>query len=195
MNTKDKITSVKDLFSIVAAICVAIWAVYSTWSLNEKRIADLKVVELEQKITLRSHLVTQMQIQKLQTENNSTVLVADIELNNLGNEVVRVSLDNRSILLSKVQFAKDGVAYNDTRYFGDSRYTGKTKWVGPFIDISGKENCRLSYVTKIIEPGTYLVRFLSKMESKSIDALKSEKLGENTWSYYSAGVDEFIYIE
>jgi hypothetical protein len=195
MNTRNKIESIKDIFSIIAAICVAIWAVYSTWSQNEKRIADLKVVELEQKTTLRSHIVTNIQIQKLQSGKNSTILIAKVDLKNIGNQDVRVSLSNRTILISKVVFNKEGVDYKEPKYFGDSRYRGNTKLIGPFIDIGSNESYRLSYVTQINEQGTYLVRFLTKMNSTSIDELKDRKLGSSAFTYYSVGVDEFIYIE
>ncbi|MCC4210917.1 hypothetical protein [Vibrio parahaemolyticus] len=52
MKIVEKVTIAKEVFSILAAICVAAWAVYGTWVKREQSIAELQVIDLQQKAVL-----------------------------------------------------------------------------------------------------------------------------------------------
>ncbi|ODS23540.1 hypothetical protein AB835_08340 [Candidatus Endobugula sertula] len=192
MTSSEKITAFKDLFSIGAAICVAAWAAYGIWLKNEERIADLKVIELEQKTDLRSHLLSEIIVDELHNDGSSTIFTIDVNLNNIGNDSVRVILDERSLLISKVQFQESKPLYRDVTYIGDYRYRGVSKIVGPFVDVGPKESYRLSYSIKLDSLGTYLIRFLATMESDSVKKNKDKNLGPSQFLNYSTGADKLL---
>lgn len=154
MKVSEKVALTKDLFSMLATICVAIWAVYGTWLKNEEHIADLQVLELQQKTSVHSHVRPEMSIRKLHNGEEGTVFSILVQLENIGNEDVRVSLDDRSILISKINFKDNQASYGNPIYIGNSRYKGFTKLVGSFIDIGPSEKYEISYVSRIIEYNT-----------------------------------------
>jgi hypothetical protein len=191
----DKLAVTKELVSILAAICVAIWAVYSTWIKKEEHIAELQVLELQQKTSLQSHVIPEMSVEQLQKGGDGTILSVLVKLENTGNEMVRISLDDRSVLIVKVEFQDNQSVYGDPVYIGRSRYKGLRKVVGPFIDIGPSEKYQISYVSRIEEPGVYLVRFLSKMDGDSVQGDKKRNLGRDSMTEYHAGIDKIIYID
>lgn len=195
MKALDKLHMFKEIFSMIAVTCVAVWAIYSTWIKKEERIADLQVIELQQKTDLRSHLFSAMSTEQLYKDENGVVLAISVRLENAGNETVRATLDDRSVFISKVEFESNQTFYNEPIYIGSSRYKGLTKLVAPFVDIGSNEKYELSYVTKISSPGVYLIRFLSKMDSKSVKKNITENFGNNSIIHYSSGVDKIVYIQ
>ena len=194
MKATEKVTVVKEIFLMLAAICVAAWAVYGTWIKREESIAELQVVELRQKTNLASSALTNINVQQFMTEGG-VVLAIGITLENIDNEDVRVLLDNNSILVAKMDFKDGHVTYNEPVYLGHSRYQGKNKIALPFIDIGPREKYDISYAYKVSKPGIYLVRFLSTMHSKSIDVKIAENFGEGDFVKYSTGIERIVNVQ
>ena len=95
---------------------------------------------------------------------------------------------------SKIEFENDRAVYREPDYFGDSRYQGFTKFVGPYINVGPNEKYKISFISKVDEPGVYLVRFLSKMDSNSVRDSAKKDFGDNPWMNYSTGIDRIIYV-
>jgi hypothetical protein len=188
------ISASKDVVSILAAICVGIWAIISVKTLNEERIADLKVIELEQKIEKKSHLNSTMELKAHSINSNERVIQIVVTVTNNGNEFSRLDLDNRALSISKVIFKESGTEYGDTTYIGNSRFSGNSKFVLPYLDIGSKENYRLNFITKVSKPGIYLVRFLSKKLGNSTIKHKSITDTPNYVNFYT-GVDDYIVVK
>ncbi len=195
MKIVEKVAVAKDVFSMLAAICVAVWALYGTWVKNEEYIADLQVLELQQKTSMHSRVLTEMSIQKLHIKEEGTVFSISVQLKNVGNEDVRVSLNDKTILISKIDFEDGRPVYGTPIYIGNSRYRGFEKVVWDFIDIGPSEKYEISYVSRINGPGIYLVRFLSRMRSSSVKTDLSNNFGNNSIVEYNTGVDRIINVE
>ena len=199
MNTKEKITACKDITSIFAAVCIAIWAVYSMWIKNEERIADLEVTKLEQDTKLRSRIILEMKTQIMSKHKDETIIKVDIELTNKGNHTARVLLEDEALSILKVKFNENSIDYNDLKYFGSYRYRGQGKmFIGDYIDISGDETYKISFVTKVIEPGLYLIRSLIKKELFGPEREDHGKYGggkeDTKFIHKAVGTDEYIFI-
>ncbi|MEC8324945.1 MAG: hypothetical protein VX100_02350 [Pseudomonadota bacterium] len=194
MKIIERVTITKEIFSIFAAACVAGWAVYGTWVKREQSIAELKVIELEQKTSLVSSVLTNMTIEQFPTDNGIALSVR-ITLENTGNEDVSVSLDKDSILISKMSFEDGQAVYDEPVYLGQSRYIGKNKITLPYVEIGPHEKYDISYAYEASQPGIYLVRFLSSMHSNSLDSKTAEKYGKDSLIKYSAGIDRIVNIQ
>ncbi|HDM8135370.1 TPA: hypothetical protein P0E15_004958 [Vibrio harveyi] len=193
MKIVEKVTIAKEVFSILAAICVAAWAVYGTWVKREQSIAELQVIDLQQKTSLMSSVLTEMTVKQFTTKSG-VVLAMEITLENIGNEDVRISLDKNSILVTKMNFKDGQVVYNEPVYLGHSRYQGQSKITLPYIDIGPHEKYDISYAYEASTPGLYLVRFLSTMQSNSIDSKTKENFGGGGFIKYSAGIDRIVNV-
>jgi hypothetical protein len=191
----ENLSSVKEIFTMVAAICVAFWAVYGMWIKKEQMIADLKVVELQQNTALRSSLLPSMAVQQYKLDESSVALGIDITLENMGNEDVRVLLDERAILISKVDFVNNEPVYGTPVYLGNSRYQGDVKRTLPFLDVGEHEKYDISYIYKVSEPGVYLVRFLTEMKSESVEDRRVKNFGDKSFIKYNTGVDKVVNIQ
>ena len=194
MKILETVTITKEIFSIIAAICVAAWAIYGTSVKREQSIAELQVIELQQKTSLMSSVLTDMNINQFTTKSG-VVLAMGITIENIGNEDVRISLDKNSILVAKMNFEDGQVVYSEPVYLGHSRYLGKNKITLPYIDIGPREKYDISYAYEASKPGLYLVRFLSLMQSNSIDSKTTENFGKDSFIKYSTGIDRIINVQ
>lgn len=195
MSKSEFITALKDIVSIIAAICVGVWAIYSSVIKNEERKADLEVLALEQNTNISPQLSTSISIDQVSNLDINKVYAIYITLKNTGEEDARVYLDKESLLMAEVEPQVNGVQYNNVRYLGDTRFTGASKIIGPFLDIGANESYDLAYLATMKEPGIYLIRFLSKISSAAVDKRKMQNLGDNTFISYSVGIDRYLSVE
>ena len=195
MTKSEYITAIKDFFSILAAICVGVWAIYSSVVKNEERKADLEIIELEQKTNISPHLSTSIIIEQVTSLDKNRVYAVYVALKNTGDEDVRVYLDKESLLVAEVEIQDNGVRFNNVTQLGESRFIGRSKVVGPFLDIGANESYDIAYISAVNEPGIYLFRFLAKVSSPAIDKKKILNFGESSFVYYSAGTDRFLSVE
>lgn len=76
---------------------------------------------------------------------------------------------------------------------GSTRFEGVLRQVGKFLDIGAGETYDISYIFRLRSPGTYLVRFLAKMQSPYLDRYK-EQVGTPALQDYSVGDDQYITV-
>jgi len=194
LNILEVVTLVKDIFSILAAICVGIWAVYNLLILNEERIAGLKVKELTQKTELKPQISSSMELTYHSLAEGEYAIQIRIKISNNGSEFSRLNLEKESLSISKVSFDKELPEFSETAYIGDAKFSGWPKVVLPFLDVGANEEYTLNYITKVVGSGIYMIRFLSKKTDESIN---KHKIKTNTPRFvnFAVGSDEYLVIK
>lgn len=180
---------------MLAAVCIAGWALYSTWVKNEQRIADLQVLELQLSTSLRSNVKVDLQVSQIHKNDHGSIISVKAVLENEGNEDVRVTLDDASMQIVEVAFESAQAVFGKPHSFGNSRFSGTDKSVYPFIDVGPGQQYQIVFVTNVKNPGVYILRFLSEMESSSVQSNLLKNFGHGTLVSYSAGADDLIYIK
>lgn len=195
MRYVELVTYLKDIVSIIAVFCVGIWAIYISVIKNEELKSDLEVLALEQNTNISPQLSTSIRINHETDVEMNRVYSIYVTLKNTGEESVRVYLNKESLLMAEVELKNNSIQYGHVTYLGGTRFTGVSNVAGPFLDIGANESYELAYLSTIKTSGIYLFRFLSKISSAAVDKRKIQNLGDNSFTYYSVGVDRFLSVE
>lgn len=181
--------------SILAVLIGGVWIAFNAlYVKQEKQISAYTLRELEQKTNLAPHVRAKVNatIGESQGAPGSIVQVL-VELSNQGTEAQRVILDNGALSIAGIVFFGSVPQFIGEIPMGVTRFKGVMRQVGDFIDIGAGETYDISYIFRLKSPGTYLVRFLAKMESPYLEEYK-QKVGTPALQNYSVGDDQYITI-
>lgn len=181
--------------SILAVLIGGIWIAFNTlYVKQERQISAYTLRELEQKTNLAPHLKSKViaSVSTPESGGASTIQVR-VELSNQGTDVQRVILDNGALSVTAVIFQGGAPLFIGEVPMGSTRFKGVLRQVGDFIDVGAGETYDISYIFQLNSPGTYLVRFLAKMQSPYLEEYK-HKVGAPEMQDYSVGDDQYITI-
>ena len=181
--------------SILAVLIGGVWIAFNTiYVKQEQQISAYTLRELEQKTNLVPHVRSKVNatVSQSQGQEGSTVQVR-VELSNQGTEAQRVFLENGALSITAVIFLGNLPQFIGEIPMGSTRFKGVLRHMEDYIDICAGETYDISYIFRLNSPGTYLVRFLAKMESPYLEDYK-RKVGTRAQHEYSVGDDQYITI-
>lgn len=184
-----------EIVTIVAAIAVGVWGVYSTiYVKKEKEVTDYTLQELKQKTTQTPHIQAKVEPVVKKGTNGLVLLTVKITLSNLGTKESRITLDDNSLALIPVDFSAGKPVFQEPINIISSRYAGNLHRVPlQFVDIGAGENYELTYAYGMNTKGTYLIHFLALNGTKPPEG---DLLIAHGIPYkYSVGADEYVIVK
>ncbi|MBS0904162.1 hypothetical protein JK229_03370 [Pantoea dispersa] len=184
---------VTNIVTIIVAMVVGTWAIFSTISVRkEGQIAEYKLRELEQRTQQLPHVAARVEILTEKNVNQDQIIKIKVVLTNSGNKESRIQLDNESLTLVPVSFNKGEPVYNEPINLINGRYRGAAKrYIMNWIDIGAGESYTLNFVHSINQSGTYLVHFLAFNDTQPNNKLKNDIFSFQ----YAVGEDKYFTIE
>ncbi|HCD5425975.1 TPA: hypothetical protein OMS29_003429 [Klebsiella aerogenes] len=180
--------------TIVAAIAVGVWAVYSTFYVKkEQLITEYTLKELTQKTTREPHIQARIDATLKPLDTDDCLLQVKVTLSNPGNLEGKVLLDDSALTLVSVNFSGGDPVYHSPVSLMTGRYTGTLqRLVLPFVNIGAGESYELTFIHRINTPGTYLIRFLALNDTA--DQEKQHSVSDLPPYQYSVGADQYVVI-
>lgn len=181
--------------SILAVLIGGVWIAFNAlYVKQEQQISAYTLRELEQKTNLAPHVRSKVTATVGEPQGNAGSIVQErVELSNQGTDAQRVILDNGALSVSGIVFMDSMPQFIGEIPMGSTRFEGVLRQVGKFVDIGAGETYDISYIFRLRSPGTYLVRFLAKMQSPYLDRYK-EQVGTPALQDYSVGDDQYITV-
>lgn len=183
------------IVTIVAAIAVGVWGVYSTiYVKKEKEVTDYTLQELKQKTTQTPHIQAKVKPIIEKVNNGAVLLTVKITLSNLGTKESRVTLDDNSLALIPVDFSTGKPVFHEPINIVSSRYAGNLHRVPlQFVDIGAGENYEFTFAYGMNTKGTYLIHFLALNGTTPSEGEVSSTYGIPY--KYSVGADEYVIVK
>lgn len=186
---------IAQIFTIVAAIAVAIWGLYSTiYVKKEKLFTEYTLKELDQKTTQKPHIQAKVEstIQPLAAGQN--LLQIKVIISNIGNKESKVSLDKDALSLVPVVFNEGEPRYKKPIYLLNGRYLGTLNRTPlNFINIGAGESYEVTFVHVVENPGVYLIHLLALNGIEPTE--KDSGMTGGLPFQYAVGVDQYVVVE
>lgn len=180
--------------TIVAAIAVGVWAVYSTFYVKkEQLITEYTLKELAQKTAREPHIQARIDATLKPLDTDNSLLQVKVTLSNPGNLEGKVLLDDVALTLVPVSFSGGDPVYQSPVSLMSGRYAGPLqRLVLPFVNIGAGENYELTFIHRINTPGTYLIRFLALNDTAGQE--KQHSVSDLPPYRYSVGADQYVVV-
>ncbi|QTF07549.1 hypothetical protein HC231_06140 [Brenneria izadpanahii] len=181
--------------TIIAAIAVAVWGVYSTiYVKKEKQVTEYTLKELAQKTTQKPHIQAKVESTVQPLDNGKNLLQVKVILSNLGNEESKVTLDDDALTLVPITFSEGKPIYQKPISLLSGRYAGTLSRIPlQFVNVGASETYELTFVHSIENSGTYLIHFLALNGINPPDGDFSATGGIPY--QYSVGADQYVVIK
>ncbi|MDH0729228.1 hypothetical protein N5F23_24945 [Pseudomonas sichuanensis] len=193
--THIRVQIASQIMTMIAAIAVAIWGIYSTnYIKKEREITEYTLKELHQKTTQAPHIQAKVDPTVRPFAGDRNLLEVKITLSNSGNKASKVLLDENALTLVPVEFVNGEPRYQPPINLISGRYVGNLARIPlRFVNVGPGETYEITFVHNIKNPGVYLIHFLAL---NGIEPSEEERSAAGGLPYkYSVGADQYLIVQ